>query len=122
MELNNYEGLTRRFRSTRNEVVEPKDSIRSELEQKTAEFLAKKGKVLEVPTGVTALSDYGVHLDENGIPISGYPGIVWSVGAHRWQVFAGKRQDRPVGFADTVVDALKLQKRFTLKVNQIEGE
>lgn len=110
------EDLSRRFTNT-SEVRESKHHLRGELEQKTAEFLANKGKIKEIPAGVTAMNDYGVRLDENGIPISGFPGIVWSVGSHRWQVFAGKRQDRPVGFADTIAESLKLQRAFTKKVN-----
>jgi len=113
----NLESMSRRFQHHNFDVLESKAGIRAELEQRTAEFLKNKGKVSEVPVGASALGDYGVTLDDNGTPISGYPGIVWAVGAHRWQVFAGKRQERPVGFADTVYEGLRLQKRFTDKLH-----
>lgn len=99
------------LRQQQPEVVEDKRRLSAELEQRTAEFLAKGGKVTDLPSGVKRCTGEAPVRDSSE---SGYPGIRWAPDQNKWAVRTPNSRVH-LGYATTLCEALQMQEKHHLK-------
>lgn len=104
------------FRRQVNDAQENKELLRAELQRDMDEFEKKGGSITVLPPGATHYEGCGLTLDAGGMPLSGFNGVVWHREKAQWQVLAGKKFGKPVGYADDIASALKMQRQFNAKL------
>lgn len=86
--------------------VENKEIERRKIERQTIEFECRGGKIDVIPVGVKTLVR-DLPTDAQALE-SGYPGINWSADREEWVVRTPNSR-RHIGYAPTIIEALKMQ-------------
>lgn len=98
-----------------NDDVENKDDLRKKLEDQVAAFLAKGGKVDEIPAGT---SESTIKRDSAGRPVSGIDNIVWDDKREQWSVLAFGRK-HPIAYVDDLNEAITIKGNYKKKMKKL---